>query len=771
MPPRLTANAALLLAAHAVLALPGQLVWSGQQYWGPAVPPVLGKLNDYRSTRVVQTATLTSDCENVTFPTLKDKKNASVIPSNMMCIWLPTGECVAALCQYYNSNRPLEKGGINMDIPLRDISVDFLESLPAATTSINLTRLGIKRLNNVLNRDLYDDDDDTPDVFANELNLSSNNISSIVNVSFPSKMEILKLANNSLGDRSIDLSLAPALKVLHLYRNRITTLANLTAPPTLVTLILAGNKLNFSSASPPAMALPPSLHTLDLSRNPLTQLTKVIWPHGLTTLFINGSSVEELFLNFRSLRNLCLGRNPLKKITATERMLDQLANLSINNRTLCGTDALTTYPSLECDDTTTRCVVVQNLPISIVVDDRADAALFGTLPPVQTNATLYISIVVFIASTCIVGIAIFLETKRRHQRRHDQLYWLNDSPGHHTIADSAELSNDIRFDPLFKACCIPATAVTRERLLARGGYGVVYLASWQTEKGATLPVAMKRMLPDKMANVHHIEDFMEEIRLCSTLHHPNVIEFYGYTWTTLNSLSMVSEFMSQGDLWSLLEADRDRRAIPWNISPDVSIDFDEPADAPAMMDEVSGVVENSCVLSKEGVVRDVVRALVYLHSKEIIHRDLKAKNVMLSGAGVAKLGDFGTSRSCGTDEETMTAEIGTVAWIAPEVLKGIRYSAKADVYSLGVLLSELDTLQVPYSTLNRGLPDSKIDLAKTRIAMLVVAGELTPAFSHSCPPSMRELAARCLAYDPDARPSSADVLNWLDQLRQPVPLM
>ena len=83
-------------------------------------------------------------------------------------------------------------------------------------------------------------------------------------------------------------------------------------------------------------------------------------------------------------------------------------------------------------------------------------------------------------------------------------------------------------------------------------------------------------------------------------------------------------------------------------------------------------VEEVSSVSKFSMLCNVVEAMVYLHSMDppIIHRDLKAKNVLLNGQGVAKLTDFGVSRE--TSEDTMTAEIGTVAWIAPEVLKGVR---------------------------------------------------------------------------------------------------
>ena len=136
---------------------------------------------------------------------------------------------------------------------------------------------------------------------------------------------------------------------------------------------------------------------------------------------------------------------------------------------------------------------------------------------------------------------------------------------------------------------------------------------------------MKRMLPGKVSNLDYIEDFMDEIRLCSRLHHPNIVQFYGYSWTSLNSLSMLSEYMSRGDLWAILQADAGTKRFGWTIPSGFVMDF-EP-DSVAKDCDKATVAASFC---KENVVVDVVKALVYLHNQGIIHRDLKAKNIMLN---------------------------------------------------------------------------------------------------------------------------------------------
>ncbi|KAF0691808.1 hypothetical protein As57867_016964, partial [Aphanomyces stellatus] len=153
------------------------------------------------------------------------------------------------------------------------------------------------------------------------------------------------------------------------------------------------------------------------------------------------------------------------------------------------------------------------------------------------------------------------------------------------------------------------------------------------------------------------------------------------------------------------------------------------------------------------IAADVVDALVYLHSFQptVIHRDLKSKNVLLSETWEAKLSDFGISRVTSL-EESMTSNIGTVAWIAPEVLTGGRYTEKADIYSFGVLLSELDTLQVPYAEMIGKSREN--GFSNARLAMLVSEGSLQPSFTDNMPAPLLALARECLSFNDTDRPSA-----------------
>jgi serine/threonine protein kinase len=271
--------------------------------------------------------------------------------------------------------------------------------------------------------------------------------------------------------------------------------------------------------------------------------------------------------------------------------------------------------------------------------------------------------------------------------------------------------------------------------LAVGGFGVVSLATFFDQE-----VVVKQIAPTKANSNVILKRFMDEIRLYARLEHPKIARFIGLSWTTLFDLSLVMEYMPNGDLSALLKSNRalpnGREVFTW-------------------------FSEDSQPRSKTLIALDVVEALVYLHSFDplIIHRDLKSKNVLMAEDWTAKLGDFGISRIA--SEETMTGGMGTTAWIAPEVLQGERYSEKADIYSFGIVLSELDTCGHPYNS-NRAEDDSLTD---PKIAVLVSTDAIKPTIEDDCPPAIRDVILSCVEFDPAKRPNAMDLHFRLRSLR------
>uniref|UniRef100_A0AAV1UPR9 Protein kinase domain-containing protein n=1 Tax=Peronospora matthiolae TaxID=2874970 RepID=A0AAV1UPR9_9STRA len=300
------------------------------------------------------------------------------------------------------------------------------------------------------------------------------------------------------------------------------------------------------------------------------------------------------------------------------------------------------------------------------------------------------------------------------------------------------LDNDIRTDQNMRHYRLMHDEVLRGKLVAKGGYGAVYKATF---RGKT--VVTKQLLPERARDPRMLNDFMDEIRTCASLDHPKIVTFIGFTFTSLMDLSAVFEYMPNGDLAALLQKQLKRESR--DPTARESYGWFHTA-------ESSGG-GRKC---KSLVALDVAEALVYLHSFEspMIHRDLKPNNILLSHTWEAKLTDFGVSREL-REDQTMTAEIGTISWIAPEVLRGERYTEKADVYSFGVIMTELDTCRRPYSN---GMTDDdrggNMKHTNARIAVLVSAGSLRPSLSPDCPGNVRELIERCLDGNPVNRPSA-----------------
>ncbi|KAL0393014.1 UNVERIFIED_CONTAM: Serine/threonine-protein kinase STY13 [Sesamum radiatum] len=150
---------------------------------------------------------------------------------------------------------------------------------------------------------------------------------------------------------------------------------------------------------------------------------------------------------------------------------------------------------------------------------------------------------------------------------------------------------------------------------------------------------------------------------------------------------------------------------------------------------------------------DLSRGLSYLHSKKIVHRDVKAENMLLDYHRTLKIADFGVARVEAQNPRDMTGETGTLGYMAPEVLDGKPYNRKCDVYSFGVCLWETYCCDLPYT-----------DLSFAEVSYAVVKQNLRPEIPRCCPSSLANIMKKCWDANPDKRPDMDEVVRLLEAI-------
>ncbi|XP_067879467.1 STE20-like serine/threonine-protein kinase [Heterodontus francisci] len=200
--------------------------------------------------------------------------------------------------------------------------------------------------------------------------------------------------------------------------------------------------------------------------------------------------------------------------------------------------------------------------------------------------------------------------------------------------------------------------------LGDGAFGKV-LKAQNRETGAVAAAKVINSLEEE-----ELEDYMVEIEILASCDHPNIVK-------------LLDAFYYGNNLWILIE-------------------FCAGGAVDAIMLELErGLTEPQIRV----ICRQILEALHYLHNNKIIHRDLKAGNVLLTLEGDIKLADFGVSAKNTQTIQRRASFIGTPYWMAPEVVqcetsKDAPYDHKADVWSLGITLIELAEMEPPHHELN-----------------------------------------------------------------------
>ncbi|KAM5571302.1 serine/threonine-protein kinase BLUS1-like [Rosa sericea] len=257
------------------------------------------------------------------------------------------------------------------------------------------------------------------------------------------------------------------------------------------------------------------------------------------------------------------------------------------------------------------------------------------------------------------------------------------------------------------------------KLLEEVGYG----ASATVYRAIYLPfnevIAVKCLDLDRCNN--NFDDIRRETQTMHLIDHPNVVRSY-CSFVVERNLWVVMPFMAEGSCLHLMKI----------AYPD---GFEEAAIG--------------------SVLKETLKALVYLHKQGHIHRDVKAGNILLDTNGMVKLADFGVSAcmfDAGDRQRSRNTFVGTPCWMAPEVLQpGNGYNSKADIWSFGITALELAHGHAPFSK----YPPMKVLLMTIQNAPPGLDYDRDKKFSKS----FKEMVAMCLVKDQTKRPTAEKLLK------------
>ncbi|XP_050300935.1 tyrosine-protein kinase Src42A-like [Anthonomus grandis grandis] len=253
---------------------------------------------------------------------------------------------------------------------------------------------------------------------------------------------------------------------------------------------------------------------------------------------------------------------------------------------------------------------------------------------------------------------------------------------------------------------IERTSLKFVRKLGHGQFGEVWEGMWNN----TTPVAIKTLRPGSMDP----KDFLAEAQIMKKLRHPKLIQLYAVC-TVEEPIYIITELMKNGSLLEFLQGKGKVLKLQQLID----------------------------------MAAQIAAGMAYLENQNYIHRDLAARNVLVADSNIVKIADFGLARLIKEDE--YEARVGArfpIKWTAPEAANYSKFSIKSDVWSFGILLTELVTFgRIPYP-----------GMTNAEVLHQVEHGYRMPT-PPNCPQRLYEIMLECWHRDPLRRPTF-ETLQW-----------
>ncbi|XP_024199933.2 wall-associated receptor kinase 3 [Rosa chinensis] len=264
------------------------------------------------------------------------------------------------------------------------------------------------------------------------------------------------------------------------------------------------------------------------------------------------------------------------------------------------------------------------------------------------------------------------------------------------------------------------------RILGEGGYGTVYKGILPDDK----VVAIKK---SKGGAPTQSDQFVNKVIVLSQINHRNLVKLLGCCLETEVPL-LVYEFITHGTLYEHIH--KKRSSLSFELRMKIAV--------------------------------ETVEALAYLHSSTsnpIIHRDVKAENILLDDAYTAKISDFGASRLIPSGQtEIQTLVLGTFGYLDPEYLQSNQLTEKSDIYNFGVVLVELLTSKMALSK-DRCLTSIFISSVDEDCLNPILDDDIVNEGNIESVKNVASLAKRCLRVKGEERPTMKEVAMELEGMR------
>lgn len=254
---------------------------------------------------------------------------------------------------------------------------------------------------------------------------------------------------------------------------------------------------------------------------------------------------------------------------------------------------------------------------------------------------------------------------------------------------------------------IPFDELKNLQWIGNGAQGCVFKGQFRLED-----VAIKKVKSKEEACIKNLKK----------LNHQNLVKFKGASFNGDKFFCIVMEFCPYGQLYTYLNSTKEN----FYLKPSLMIDWS----------------------------KQIAAGMQHLHLNKIIHRDLKSPNILISENNVLKISDFGASKNSAEKSMVMSFK-GTVAWMAPEVIRNEACSEKVDVYSFGVVLWELLMCETPYKNLDQNSIMWGVGSNKLRLPIPVTA-----------PDGIKLLLQLCFNLKPRNRPTFSQILKHLEIVSQ-----